>query len=94
MLGRASESVELCDNEGVSFTDEIECGFKLRSFSNRRNLLGKDLFASGSSEVPDLGIKAGVLFQSARATVSNLQARLPSQLIPGRYEPTVSKWRA
>src|SRR5205085_9113713 len=76
MLCRTSEPVQLRDNEGVAFTDEIERRLKLRSFTDRRSLLVEDLLASGRSEIPDLGIGARLLLQSAGSRVTDLQAHL------------------
>jgi hypothetical protein len=38
VLGRASESVELSHYQGVALADEIETGFKLGSFLDRRTI--------------------------------------------------------
>jgi hypothetical protein len=61
MLRGSGEPVELRHDQGIAFTDEIDRGIKLRALADRGYLFGKNLLASASSEIPELGIEAGLL---------------------------------
>src|SRR4051812_11557550 len=82
VLGRAGEPVELGDDERVALADEIETGFKLRSFFDRRNLLVKNLLTASAAKITKLGLHPGPLIQSARPPVSDPQTALPVSLKP------------
>ena len=62
MLGGPGEAIELGDEKGVAFADEVDSRFELRAFADSRYLLAEDLFASRRLEVAELGLEAGLLF--------------------------------
>jgi hypothetical protein len=80
VLGGASEPVELGHDQNVALADEIEAGFKLGSFFDRRNLLLKNFLAASAAKVTKLGLHPGPLIQSARPPVSDPQTALPVSL--------------
>jgi hypothetical protein len=73
------ESVELGHDEAVPLADEIEAGFELRPFFDRRNLLVEYLLADSGLKVTKLGLHPGPLIQGACSPVSDPQSPLLSR---------------
>jgi hypothetical protein len=46
MLGGPGKAIELGDEKGVAFANEVDSRFELRAFADSRYLLAEDLFAS------------------------------------------------
>jgi len=71
---RAGDPIQLRDRQNVAVPEVVERSHELPAFSDAADLLGEDLLAAGSLEVPSLGVKAGHLVNCRGPRVSDLHS--------------------
>ena len=74
------EAIELGDEKGVAFADEVDSRFELRAFADSRYLLAEDLFPSRRREVAELGTEPRLLFDPRCPGVTDPQSPSPVSL--------------
>src|SRR5208337_1187020 len=71
---RASQAIDLGDDQRVSTANVVECALQFGAFGDRRDLLLEYLRASGRLKIADLGLEPCLLFGRRGSSVSDQKA--------------------